>query len=86
SCDYASLPNWEPVETSCDGLDNDCDGLTDSADSDLANALGLCEHQAGVCSGATRTLDLCVGGVWADCDGVQYGGLYTPDSELACDG
>jgi len=27
--DYAVIPNYEQVETSCDGLDNDCDGQID---------------------------------------------------------
>ncbi len=29
SCDYSKVPNYQLVETLCDGLDNDCDGLTD---------------------------------------------------------
>ncbi|MCC6622750.1 MAG: Ig-like domain-containing protein [Deltaproteobacteria bacterium] len=28
-CDYEEVPGYEPVETSCDDLDNDCDGRTD---------------------------------------------------------
>ena len=31
SCDYDSLPGWEPEETLCDGADNDCDGQVDES-------------------------------------------------------
>jgi len=36
TCDYAAVPGYEAVETTCDGKDNDCDGQTDegSGDSD----------------------------------------------------
>ena len=30
-CFYEVIADWEEVETSCDGLDNDCDGTTDVA-------------------------------------------------------
>jgi len=28
-CDYAAIPEYEEVETTCDDLDNDCDGIVD---------------------------------------------------------
>ncbi len=62
--DWGSRVDWEPVETTCDGLDNDCDGRVDA---DLvappADPEGPCPDLAPRCEG----------GVWvepvaADCD------------------
>jgi hypothetical protein len=75
----------------CDGVDNDCDNLTDAADaSDLTTwDEQPCEKQAGVCEGAVKPTELCVGGAWQACTEAmyqQYNGLYQGGSELECDG
>ena len=75
----------------CDGLDNDCDGLTDAQDAqDLQSADPRpCERQAGVCQGAGKPAELCVGGAWVPCDAPAYAAwsaAYDPDEEQRCDG
>ena len=55
----------------CGGGDDDCDGLTDSLDPSMS-AGGACEKQTGVCSGATKPTNLCLGGTWAACDDAAY--------------
>jgi hypothetical protein len=70
-------PDYEPVELSCDGLDNDCDGATDA---DLP--LNPCSLQAGVCAGSVKT---CAGaGGWQACGPADYGPDYEPE-EVSCD-
>ncbi|MEO8066644.1 MAG: MopE-related protein [Flavobacteriales bacterium] len=69
----------------CDGIDNDGDGLTDSADPGLM--LVMCENQVGVCSGAQKTANLCVGGTWLTCATSDYAigsAVYEP-TETTCD-
>lgn len=69
----------------CDGIDNDGDGLTDAADPSLV--LVFCENQNGVCNGAMKTADLCVGGTWLTCATSDYfigSPVYEP-TETACD-
>ena len=58
----------------CDGVDNDCDGLTDAADAeDLeATEVKACEQTKGVCSGATKIADNCIGGEWTPCTNASY--------------
>ena len=86
----ASAVAWEPVEVSCDGVDNDCDGAADAADPDLALETPPCGLQAGVCAGALAPVELCQGGVWGPCGAAVYaeasGGAYEPGQEQSCDG
>jgi hypothetical protein len=56
--DYATIPGYEQVETSCDTLDNDCDG---SVDEDLEGPLTA--NQTGVCAGRHM---ICFAGGWRD--------------------
>jgi hypothetical protein len=70
-CDFG--PNYEPVEVTCDGLDNDCDG---EVDEDLPQQ--QCPLHVGVCAGS---ISYCVDGSII-CD---YGPYYEP-VEVTCDG
>jgi len=72
--------DYEPVELTCDGLDNDCDGDTDN---------GLfapsCALQDGVCAGSKQSCGGTNG--WAACDAAEYGGAYQALNEVGlCDG
>ena len=73
--DFGLLPDHEPEETRCDGLDNDCDG---EVDEDLQPPEGPCPRQ-GVCSTAQ-----------VRCEGVDGWGCALPPEwaaeELPCDG
>ena len=75
--DYTKQPDYEAVEASCDGLDNDCDGLVDELEPALAS------KQAGVCVGQKL---VCAGKIgWQDPDWTQVPG-YGVDVEWQCDG
>ena len=70
-------PDYETVEFSCDGQDNDCDGLQDN---DLPEI--PCDLTTGVCAGSVK---VCYGAFgWAPCGAAQYGDDYQP-TEYACD-
>lgn len=67
---------YEPVEKSCDGLDNDCNGKVDDAlQSPLAN------NQKGVCAGAQKVCN----GSWGEPNYFLIPG-YNVGPELVCDG
>jgi formylglycine-generating enzyme required for sulfatase activity len=76
--DYAALPGYEVVETTCDGQDNDCDGATDE---DVTPP--PCALTEGVCA-APAAPAACLGADgFADCD---YGPLYERVERDTCDG
>ena len=70
-CNLALLPDYQPIEKSCDGLDNDCDGQTDegvicddgvSCTVDICDAVAGCQHtpDALACfDGNECTVDVC---------------------------
>ncbi|MFH1530088.1 MAG: hypothetical protein ABIK09_05055 [Pseudomonadota bacterium] len=79
ACPLWELAAWEPVEVTCDDLDNDCDGDTDGA---LTPPAGTCKLQ-GVCAGSV--LPVCTdAGTW-DC-GYDQVVLYEAVEVSFCDG
>ena len=82
-CTAAAYPQpYEPVEATCDGLDNDCDGLIDQSDLDVVAP--ACEHQSGVCAGASHPRTSCTSAGWLRCEAQDYGAAYQAD-ETRCD-
>ncbi len=77
--DLALIPAYEPVETLCDGKDNDCDGQTDEAlTAPLADRqLGVCEGIRKVCSGA---------GGWVEPTYASAAPGYAALEQSSCDG
>jgi hypothetical protein len=81
ACNAVPSPDlmyYEPVEMTCDGLDNDCDGLTDEGCNCLVNGdVRVCsrENSFGTCLG-TQICDTSLG--WTACDAA------TPSEEI-CD-
>ncbi len=78
-CDDLDYSAWnssyEPIETKCDGFDNDCDGSIDEED-DMTNPFN--PIQDGVCLGSTQS---CIAGIWQD----NYGGVANyEDPETSC--
>jgi hypothetical protein len=71
-CVYAEVAGYQPVETLCDGKDNDCDGKVDRAPGDLP-----LERVCG--TGCGPGVQTCVAGAWGACDAPQ------PTDEI-CDG
>ena len=85
----SSLPNYEAIEVSCDGLDNNCDGETDGAVPPPAD-LTLTVLDVGVCTGAKA---LCIESSWIAPDYAAHaaklpGGTTTTYQavETTCDG
>jgi hypothetical protein len=77
-CDYAAVLDYEPVESSCDSIDNDCDGETDELTNLGADA---CKAQ-GVCEGSVQAQ--CIGGEIL-CEYADAGAAYE-EVETLCDG
>lgn len=50
-CDYSNVEGYMPVETGCDGKDNDCDGITDNGYTYLDPLSGLELGYGEVCKG-----------------------------------
>jgi hypothetical protein len=49
-CNLALLPEYQPIEKACDGLDNDCDGQTDESpicDDGVACTVDACDATTG---------------------------------------
>ncbi|MDD5254258.1 MAG: putative metal-binding motif-containing protein [Candidatus Nanoarchaeia archaeon] len=73
---YIGVQNYEEIETTCDGKDNDCDA---SADEELTapladNQNGICENSLKVCSGELG---------WTEPDYTQIANYETAES--SCD-
>lgn len=62
-CEYAVVKDFEPIEMSCDGKDNDCDGKIDE---DLIPPNFITCLQTGVCNSQPPQI-ICVDGQWK-CD------------------
>jgi len=89
TCGYLADARYQEIETACDGLDNDCDGKTDALDPDLATYAPPCDRDVGVCAGARKTVDLCLGGRWRACTAATYLAhdlRYETGVETRCDG
>lgn len=82
ACDRSKVkygPAYEPVETLCDGKDNDCDGATDE---EFSRSCPLTE---GVCA---SSVSLCVEGAWQECTPSTYLAASSDwqPHETLCDG
>ena len=76
------------AQEGCSTVDEDCDGKTDAADNDLDKVRPSCEKHYGVCQGAKKPVQRCIGGVWTACttaDYQAYSSLYDEVIEKRCD-
>lgn len=57
--DYQEIPDYQEVESQCDGLDNDCDGSIDEGVMAPVNSLntGVCLDHPKICQGDERWAD-----------------------------
>ncbi|MBP46551.1 MAG: hypothetical protein CMH53_01280 [Myxococcales bacterium] len=79
TCDYTKVPNYEVVELTCDGLDNDCNGATDN---NLARPIAVSWPNVGVCKKALKVCDASNG--WKEPKGVEIAGYQSVETQ--CDG
>jgi hypothetical protein len=94
-CHYASA-NYEPVETSCDGLDNDCNGVVDDPAKCHEPCNGLDDDDDGIIDNhltppTCSTAGVCAEGATAECRGVEgwrctYASAQHEAVETLCDG
>jgi hypothetical protein len=63
---YASLPNYQANETTCDGLNNDCDITTDEGCNCIDDTIQSCGTNIGECQTGNQ---ICVLGNWGPCNG-----------------
>jgi len=82
---FAHSEDYEVVETSCDGLDNDCDGSIDEGCDCTPGETQLCGLQDGVCLGSFVVCS--PEGSWPECDAVLYflHNASYEENETSCD-
>ncbi len=95
-CDFDAIPNYQAVETACDGLDNNCDGETDEGlaggSCQVENEHGTCtgvwvcdlETKTAVCDAAAPQAEIC-DGLDNNCDGQTDEGLVGEACEVEND-
>jgi len=68
------VEGYEPLEQSCDGVDNDCDGVTDEQSGGercLTDELGRCRVGATTCRGGLLSCESALSARAERCDGVD---------------